>query len=114
MEKRMYILVRTELTKSQRIPQACHAVAEFMDEFGQQDNVKEWVNDHRTMVFLHCDEETMGGIMDKFCIDHEWNKSQYKPFIDDDYPEDFGWTAVAFQPMTREEGDKYFSKLRLA
>jgi len=33
METRMYILVRSDLTKSQRIPQACHAVAEFMEEF---------------------------------------------------------------------------------
>lgn len=31
---RMYILTRSDLTKSQRIPQVAHAVAEFMDEFG--------------------------------------------------------------------------------
>lgn len=63
------------------------------------------------MVCLQCDEETMGGIMDKFWDDGE---RQYKAFIDDDYPEDFGWTAVAFKPMTRDEGDKYFGRLRLA
>jgi len=32
--KRMYILVRPELSKSQRIPQTAHAVAEFMAEYG--------------------------------------------------------------------------------
>ena len=111
---RMYILTRSDLTKSQRIPQVAHAVAEFMDEFGQEDNVKDWVKNHRTMVCLQCDEDTMGDIMDKFCYDNEWNRSQYKAFIDDDYPEDFGWTAVAFKPMTRDEGDKYFGRLRLA
>ena len=36
------------------------------------------------------------------------------PFIDDDYPEDFGWTAVAFHPITKEQGDKYFGNLKLA
>jgi len=34
MDKALYILIRPELTKSQRIPQACHAVAEFMGEYG--------------------------------------------------------------------------------
>ena len=31
---RMYVLVNKELSKSQRIPQAAHAVAEFMSEYG--------------------------------------------------------------------------------
>jgi hypothetical protein len=35
-------------------------------------------------------------------------------FIDEDFPEDFGWTAMAFEPMTREEGREYFGHLRLA
>jgi len=34
MKKIMYILVRKELSKSQRIPQCCHAVAEYMAEYG--------------------------------------------------------------------------------
>jgi hypothetical protein len=34
MDKRLYILVNKELTQSQRIPQASHAVAEFMGEYG--------------------------------------------------------------------------------
>lgn len=33
-DKVMYILINDRLTKSQRIPQACHATAEFMAEFG--------------------------------------------------------------------------------
>ena len=41
-------------------------------------------------------------------------RQRIKAFIDDDFPEDFGWTAIAFEPMTREEGSKYFSELRLA
>ena len=34
MDKALYILIRPELTKGQRIPQACHALAELMGEFG--------------------------------------------------------------------------------
>lgn len=31
---RMYIVVNSALTKSQRIPQASHAMAEFMADYG--------------------------------------------------------------------------------
>jgi hypothetical protein len=34
METAMYIIVNDALSKSQRIPQASHAVAEFMGEYG--------------------------------------------------------------------------------
>jgi len=34
MNTRMYIIVNSKLSKSQRIPQSCHAVAEFMKEHG--------------------------------------------------------------------------------
>jgi len=39
---------------------------------------------------------------------------RFKAFIDEDYPDDFGWTAIAFEPMTREQGRKFFEDLRLA
>ena len=41
-------------------------------------------------------------------------KTRFKAFIDEDFPEDFGWTAIAFEPMTREEGHEFFKDLRLA
>jgi len=34
MDKALYILLSQKLTKSQRIPQAAHAMAELMGEFG--------------------------------------------------------------------------------
>ena len=63
------------------------------------------------MVCLQADEETMGYVVDAF-----FDESGQKPipFIDDDYPENFGWTAVAFHPITKEKGDQYFKRLRLA
>ena len=109
MSKRMYILLNDRLTKSQRIPQGCHAVAEFMAEYGQGPGVQDWIKNHRTMVCLQTDLETM-----KEIVDDIQETKKYCTFVDDDYPEDFGYTAVAFEPMTREQGNKYFSKLRLA
>jgi hypothetical protein len=41
-------------------------------------------------------------------------KERIGAFNDDDFPDDFGWTALAFEPMTREEGQRYFGDLRLA
>jgi len=35
-------------------------------------------------------------------------------FYDEYYPKGFGWTAVAFYPMTKEQGNKYFKGLKLA
>jgi len=63
------------------------------------------------MVCLQADEDTINRLTNEFCNDGE---SQYQTFVDDDYPANFGWTAVAFKPMTREEGSKYFDGLRLA
>ena len=63
------------------------------------------------MVCLQATEEEMGGIMDKLWYAGE---ERIRPFIDDDFPEDFGWTAIAFPPMTREEGRELFGHLKLA
>jgi len=53
--------------------------------------------------------------MRQIAIDlHREGKQRFKAFIDSDFPEDFGWTAIAFEPMTREEGNKHFAELRLA
>jgi hypothetical protein len=34
MNTRLYIITNSALTKSQRIPQAAHAMAEYMAEYG--------------------------------------------------------------------------------
>ena len=41
-------------------------------------------------------------------------EERLRPFIDDDFPEDFGWTAIALPPMTREAGQMLFGCLKLA
>jgi hypothetical protein len=97
----MYILVNNKLTKSQRIPQASHAVAEYMFEY--HDEIEDWVRNHRTMVVLQCSEERMEILSSNL---------KSRGFRDDDL--DNMLTAVAFEPMTKEEGSKHFHCLRLA
>lgn len=64
------------------------------------------------MVCLLADEDQMGGIMDHLWYKH--GETRIRPFIDDDFPKDFGWTAVALPPMTREMGKELCGHLRLA
>ena len=63
------------------------------------------------MVCLQATEEDMGGAMDKLW--HE-GEERIRPFIDSDFPDDFGWTAVALPPMDRDKGRELFGHLGLA
>ena len=45
---------------------------------------------------------------------HRKGLARFKSFIDSDFQEEFGWTAAAFEPMTREQGREFFKDLRLA
>ena len=96
----MYILVNEELTKSQRIPQACHAVAEYMHAHGTDQEVIDWVRDHRTMVVLKCPENVLKCVLQDY---------RSKEFIDEDLGEFI--TAVAIHPMYSTDE---FSHLKLA
>jgi hypothetical protein len=104
----MYILVNKSLTKSQRIPQSSHAVAEFMHTHGSDKKVKTWVEDHRTMVVLESDFSNMDDILNTVEKDGYKARSFREPDLNDVV------TAIAFEPMTRQEGGKYFSRLKLA
>jgi len=108
MESRMYIIVNKSLTKSQRIPQSSHAVAEFMNTHGSETNVKTWVEDHKTMVVLTADFNNMDNVLSVVKKAGYKAKSFVEPDLDDIV------TAIAFEPMTRKEGSKYFSNLKLA
>lgn len=54
----MYIMCRGDLAWNQRAVQSCHAVAEFMANFGHLPEVREWAAKHRTMVLLRVESET--------------------------------------------------------
>ena len=101
MSKRMYVLVNDRLRKYQIAPQASHAVAEYVYRY--HDEVGDWVKNDRTIVILKCPEHKMM-ILSKIL--------KSKSFVDEDL--DSMTTAVAFEPMTKEDGDKYFNSLVLA
>lgn len=110
MDTRVYVLTRSELSQAQRGVQGAHALAEMVFDYGQEPDVKNWVKKDKTLVFLQAKEEKCYQVVDK-AID-DGIKATF--FYDEYYPEDFGWTAVAFYPMTKEQGSQYFKGLKLA
>ena len=102
MSKRMYIVVNEKLTKSQRIPQASHAVAEYVFNH-KDDNLADWINNDRTMVVLQSSEGNLAQLSSKY-------RSQ--SFRDSDLQDML--TAVAFEPMTSKQGEADFRHMRLA
>lgn len=74
-------------------------------------DIQDWQKNHRTIICLQADEETMTATAEKLRSSGE---ERLRPFIDDDFPEDFGWTAIALPPMTREAGQMLFGCLKLA
>lgn len=51
----MYVLVNKELSPSQRSVQSCHAVAEFIFRNSNDSQVKEWVENDKTLIILGLD-----------------------------------------------------------
>jgi hypothetical protein len=72
--------------------------------------MKEWVKVDRTLVMLKANQEKCQRIVEKALRDGV----KVVFFFDEYYPEEFGWTSAAFYPMTKEEGHRYFSNLKLA
>ena len=109
MSKRMYIIVNRKLSKSQRIPQSCHAVAEFMKEHGQMDSVLDWIENDKTMVCLQTDIIGINELIEIYGAKYGY---KYATFRDSDL--DDMMTALVFEPMEREVGNEYMGSLRLA
>jgi len=63
------------------------------------------------MICLQATEEQMHDAGDALWKEGELRS---KAFIDSDFPDDFGWTAIAFPPMEKAQGRKLFGQLRLA
>jgi hypothetical protein len=61
-------------------------------------------------VFLQAKKEKFYAILEKASEDGV----EASGFADSYYPDEFGLTAVAFFPMTHEQGEKYFKGLSLA
>ena len=85
---KMYIFVDKELTRSQKAVQACHAVAEYMHEYGQLESTQKWVKEFKTMVILSTDD------FEK--IFKNLNGLNFSYFHEDDL--DGRLTAIAIEP----------------
>ena len=110
VETKVYVLIRSELSQSQRGVQGAHALAELIFDYGQEDSIKKWVKVDKTLVFLKAKQDEFYEIVERA----ERDGIKYGKFVDTYYPKEFGWTAVAFCPMTDEQGKKYFKGLSLA
>lgn len=104
---RMYVLVRRDILPLVHCGvQAAHAVAEFV-HYHQNENTKVWVTCEKTLIVLSATEEQIEEKMKQFSDNH----MNYQPF----YEPDMGnvMTAVAFQPLPKNEADNFFGDLKL-
>lgn len=109
---RMYVLVNREsLSPVQWGVQAAHAVATFMDKYHPTKDpilskkIRAWARRHKTFTFLACTQKQRIDI---------FNKKMGLRYADFFEPDLSGmWTASAFEPITREEGQKIFKDLPL-
>jgi hypothetical protein len=105
---KMYVLiVRERLTLIQCGVQAGHAIAEFMMLHSHIPVVEKWCNRHKYMVFLEASENEIRNMIETFYINGKKSKAFYEG--------DLGnlMTACAFEPVTSEEGKKFFSNFKL-
>lgn len=109
-DTKVYVLIRSELSQAQRGVQGAHALAELVYDYGQESGIKQWVTVDKTLVFLKAKPDEFFGIVEKA----EDDGVKFSSFVDSYYPDSFGWTAVAFYPMSHERGEKYFKGLSLA
>lgn len=87
--------------------QASHAVAEFMDIHASNENVQDWVRNHKTMIFLEATTSQIAEMQSVFNNKQKKYKSFYEPDLNDLQ------TACAFEPVTSEEGRMIFGHLKL-
>jgi hypothetical protein len=105
---KMYVLVNREsLTLVQCGVQACHSVAEFMDVYGEKPRVKDWVQNHKTMILLEATQQDLQRMKEALAWYGYVHKSFYEPDLNNLE------TAVAFEPMLASQGKEIFRHLKL-
>lgn len=102
---RMYILVRRDLEPAHQAVQACHAVAELMAHHSENQTLRSWALNDRTMVLL--------GVQDEYELSR-WEAELavknigFKTFIEPDRNDEK--TAMAVIPT---DDQRLFKKLDL-
>jgi hypothetical protein len=105
---KMYVLInRDNLSLVQCGVQAAHAVAEFMEAYGDKPRVKDWVNNHKTMIFLEGSQKDIQVMKEVLAWYGYVHKSFYEPDLNDLE------TAVVFEPLLASEGKEIFRHLKL-
>jgi hypothetical protein len=105
---RMYVLVRRDILPLVHSGvQAAHAVAEYLHTFKDEETTNKWVSKDKTLLFLTASADQIGCMKRKF----EKDGKKYQSFCEPDMSDIE--TAVAFEPLTMEEGKKYFKDFSL-
>lgn len=105
---KMYVLVRKDILPTVRCGVQCsHALAEYAYTFHGQNRYVDWVENHKTLIFLSATEKQITEMKEIFCV----MGKRYKGFCEPDIGNVL--TAVAFEPVTAAEGMQIFSDYKL-
>ncbi len=104
---RMYVLINSDLPVLHAGIQASHAISDFTYYQRELPVLKEWVENHKTLVFLSATLDQISEMKSYFTSKDRKFASFREPDLDDLE------TAVAFEPMTAQEGKVLFGKFKL-
>ena len=104
---RMYVLVNSQLPTLHAGIQAGHSVAEFVHYQQSLPILKDWVENHKTLILLSATLDQISEMKSYFISKGRRFASFREPDLDDLE------TAVAFEPMTAQEGTVLFGKFKL-
>lgn len=104
---RMYVLVRRDVLPLVHCGvQATHAVAEYV-HYHDNDITRQWVEKDKTLIVLEGTEKEIEELRQEFLF----KDLNYQPFYEPDM--DNTLTAMAFQPISKEDGDIMFKHFKL-
>lgn len=104
---RMYVLVNSDLPVLHAGIQSAHALSEFVHYHQNLPILKEWVEIHKTLILLSASTQQMAEMKEYF----KSKDRKYSSFNEPDL--DNLETAIAFEPMTAQEGKVLFGKFKL-
>jgi hypothetical protein len=105
---RMYVLVQREVLPLVHAGvQAGHAVHTYVWEHRDKPETKQWCEEDKTMLYLSATWEQMHDMITYFTIKNMGFSRFHEPDMGDEL------TAVAFQPMSKEEGNILFGRFKL-
>jgi hypothetical protein len=110
---RLYVLVDSTLPPLHQGIQAAHAVVELLREnaigaTSVYTKFHQWANEDKTLILLAATQEDMDDMI------HWGNEEKIKHACFEESDLANRMTAIAFEPMTREEGRNFFVGFELA